>query len=204
MRVQLLPGTLKWIKVYPMLTADGARELAYKEPWLYHVVWKSDLRARETIASDGLAPGRMRHHWHPLFKPRPAHVYLATRRYLERAAWWMRSGSIDDLYAVSTKFLVPGRINPDEDHFSGDGITACDNLGLHRPPDMDLWRVFGSSLVPSYGTWADQVGLGSDPNHVIYSVRQGSLAYNGVVPPKALMRWDNTTTKWNLGSDPNG
>lgn len=186
-----------------MLTMDGARKLAYKEPWLYHIVWKTDQRARETIASDGLASGQVRHRWHPLFEPRPGHVYLATRRYLTAAAWWARSGTVDDLYAVNTSVLVPGRLNPDEDHFSAGAAVACDRFNLPRPASLDLWSIFGTKVVPSFGSWADQVSLGSDPAQTAYSAARGSLAYCGVVPPKALRRWDETAQKW-IGSDANG
>jgi hypothetical protein len=172
-----------------MLTTDDGKELAYKHPWLYHVVWRSDERSRETVASDGLTHGQIRHRWHDLFKPRPGHVYLATHKYLSTAAWWLQRGG-DDIYAVDTRHLVAARVSADEDHFTGINDAACDRFGLFRPPGMELWKTFGSEVVPSFGDWAEQVELGSDPAHVRLSVDNGSVAYRGVVPPKALRRWD--------------
>lgn len=171
-----------------MLTADGARELAYRHPWLYHNVWKSDEEARCTIASDGLTYGKSRHNWHPLYKPRHGHVYLATHDYLN--SWWLQSGANDDLYAVDTHILLASRINPDEDHF-----IDCNRFGLHRPPDINLWKLF-KSVIPSYGDWAEQVELGSNPQHVVHSINRGSIAYAGVVPPSALLRWDVIAKEW--------
>jgi hypothetical protein len=178
-----------------MLTRDGAQKLAYRVPWLYHVVHRSDEGARETIGSDGLTPGRSRHCWHPTFKPRQGHVYLATHRYLTAAPWnlWRKG---DDLYAVDVGCLVPARINPDEDHFIEGGTGACDKFRLPRPAGQDLWKLFGPKFVPSYGDWADQVDLGSHPTHTAYSASRGSLAYSGVVPPKALRRWDEVSRQW--------
>lgn len=174
-----------------MLTKDGARRLAYKVPWLYHVVHRSEEVTRETITSDGIAPGPSRHNWHPLFRPRPGHVYLATRSYLSTRSFnlW-REG--DDLYAIRTSSLLAERVNPDEDHFIGSDIGMCSQFHLPPPACMDLWKMFGSSVVPSYGDWADQVELGSDPAHTVHSASRGSLAYSGVVPPKALRWWDGT------------
>lgn len=178
-----------------MLTTDGMRELAYRRPWFYHVVWQPDERSRETVASDGLAPGHSRRYWHPLFMPRRGHVYLATTsHYLSE--WWMQSRSGNDVYAVATRFLSAGRINPDEDHFSADSVDTCDRFRLSRPADMELWKLFGSVAVPSYGDWADEVGLGSVPAHTAFSVSKGSVAYAGVVPPKALLRWDEGARVW--------
>lgn len=173
-----------------MLTKDGHREMAHRWPWLYHVVHRSDDRARETVASDGLAVGQSRRRWHPLFEPRPGHVYLATHGYLTAACWnlWCQG---DDLYAVSTRHLVAARINPDEDHFSAHFTPACDQFRLPPPAGESLWKLF-PKVVPSFGAWADQVDLGSDPAQTAYSVRRGSLAYCGVVPPTALQRWDGT------------
>lgn len=184
-----------------MLTRDGAAKLAYRHPWLYHVVHRADEGTRETVASDGLAPGPSRHRWHPLFTPRPGHVYLATMGYISSAPWnlW-RQG--DEMYAVDTSLLVPDRVNPDEDNFSTHMAGACDRFNLPRPAGMELWKMF-RSVVPSYGDWADQVDLGSDPAHIAHSLRHGSLAYRGVIPPTALRRWDGK--QWSvLGSDPNG
>lgn len=178
-----------------MLTTDDGRELAYRHPWLYHVVWRADDRTRETVVSDGLTAGRSRHNWHHLFKPRPRHVYLATHSYLTEAAWWLRSVG-DDLYAVDTRCLIARHVNPDEDHFAGSSANACDKFGLFRPPGMELWRTFGSKAVPSFGDWADQVGLGSSSAHTAYSLNRGSVAYEGVVPPRSLLRWDEEANVW--------
>lgn len=179
-----------------MLTTDDAKELAYRYPWLYHVVKRSDAAARETVASDGLVSGHSRRYWHPLWRPRSGHVYLATHGYLATRTFnlWCEG---DELYAVATKHLVPARVNPDEDHFSGRwNETACDQFRLLRPPGQNLWDTFGESVVPSFGDWADQVDLGSDPATTVHSLKGGSVAYNGVVPPTALQRWDAVKEAW--------
>ena len=156
--------------------------------WLYHVVHRADSQTRETVASDGLVSGQSRRNWHPLYRPRAGYVYLSTRRYLTEACWnlW-REG--DELYAVDTRLLRLARLNPDEDHFSGERAAACDQFHLHRPAGLELWDMFGARVVPSFGDWAEQIDLGSDPAHTAYSLRMGSVAYSGVVPPTALRRW---------------
>lgn len=177
-----------------MLTRDGGRELAHRHPWLYHVVWKADEKTRETVASDGLVSGTPRHRWHPVFKPRCGHVYLATHRYLGSAHWNLRH-AVEDIYAVRTTALLASRVNPDEDHFTATFAPACDQFNLTRPLDHKLWDTFKDAITP-YGDWAEQVGLGSDPKHTIHSINRGSVAYAGVVPPTALRRWDEARQSW--------
>lgn len=179
------------------MTSESMAEMRYRHPWLYHVVWRSDECARGTVASDGLVAGELRHRWHPLFAPRPGHVYLATHSYLDEASSWIWSAQrTDDLYAVDTSHLVASRVNPDEDHFTASRSNACDPFHLQPAAGMDLWKMFGSAVVPSFGDWADQIGLGSDPAHAVHSLSGGSVAYAGVVPPKALLRWDEDAAEW--------
>ena len=177
-----------------MLTRDGGQELAYKHHWLYHVVWRADATSRETVASDGLTAGRCRHNWHPLFKPRPGHVYLATMDYVNESVGWIRH-SAEDFYAIDTRYLEAHLVNADEDHFSGGNAGSCDRFGIARPPGMELYKAFGSAIVPSFGEWAEQVELGSEA-HTRFSMDRGSIAYRGVVPPRALQRWDEERKTW--------
>ena len=44
--------------------------------------------------------------------------------------------------------------------------------------------------VPSWGEWADGVDLGRDSSTTLYSLRMGSIAYRGGVPPAALLSFE--------------
>jgi hypothetical protein len=114
---------------------------------------------------------------------------------------WLTNDTVCDVFAVDTSQLDRRRINPDEDHFrtddEADGVdgnmlgdrAACQAFRLPLPPtpwQYDWVTYLNLAPLPSYGDWAEAVGLGGNPTETRYSVHRGSIAYKGTIPPLAI------------------
>lgn len=172
-------------------------------PTMYHVVYRSDLDTRQSIQDNGLVFGRPRHVWHPLWAPRPGHVYLATETKMSRVRQWGDQSSPVDIFAVDTAHLMRENVNPDEDWFvpsdyaidfgtsdvEGEEFTKhpIEVFKLSPPPNPWVydWAKYMGASVPSFGEWAEQVDL-STAEQTRFSLNKGTIAYRGEVPPVAL------------------
>ena len=178
---------------------------------LYHVVYRADHETRQSVEENGLVAGVPRHFWGRQWWPRDGHVYLATSGYLKGVRGWGRQECPVDVYAVDSAALVASRVNADEDHFiTNDWVTgganmigdrhACQAFHLPFPPTPWMWQwaeYLKLHPLPTYGEWAEAVDLGGDPAQTAYSLKRGSIAYRGDVPPSAL-RLIHTTVE-NVG-----
>lgn len=184
-----------------MLDSTGYAELIKRKPLLVHLVWEPDQAKLDSILEHGLASGGNSHygsHW----ASRPGHVYLAD------AAYAVSAGHLETLrasrprvFCVDTAKLEPASVNPDEDHFLPNNPMDLGTRNqidgrhvlryFHKPwPPAQWLREWTDYLrlpsLPSLGEWAEQSNLGHDPAETLYSIRKGSLAYRGVIPPDAL------------------
>lgn len=172
-------------------------------PKLYHVVYRADLETRQSVRDNGLVSGRSRHEWHPQWAPRPGHVYLATSKKLARVRQWGKKDYPVDVFSVDTTYLARQHVNPDEDWFIPSDYTTdfgttdvegnvfakhpLEVFKLPPPPNPWVWEwaTYMKASVPSFGEWADLVGL-STPEQTRFSLSKGTVAYRGEVPPVAL------------------
>jgi hypothetical protein len=182
-----------------MLDATGFAELCVRRPFLFHVVHDTQEAKLDSILSCGLE--RTRSHYEGFWESRPRHVYMGSKDYVGSGYLsGLREDGPYSVLRVDVAKLDRERINPDEDHFQTQnfldekqrnfvgGKHVCAVFGIEFPPTHWLWE-WGEWLhksVGSLGDWAEAVNLGSDPRHVRHSMRRGSLAYDGIVPPAAL------------------
>jgi 2'-5' RNA ligase len=139
-------------------------------------------------------PATSRSQWTGQYlEPRAGHVYLGTA---SRAGAYARSRG--GMVAVDMRKLDPSKMNADEDSFQSDQLQwrngeADENHPVNRtwefdpppePPDYS-----GDEPRESLGGWADRIGLGNrDVQETHHSLtNHGSIAYNGTVPPEAIM-----------------
>jgi hypothetical protein len=182
-----------------MLDTLGYGELTARRPFFYHFLWRTDDAKLDSVLTHGLE--RVDSHWDGLWRSRPNHVYIGDMSRI-RAIFTQGCRATKqpwDLLRVDTSLLERHRFNADEDHFTtGDypelsknrvnDKHACQYFHKPFPPTQWIydWGKYLRFPIPSLGEWADAVGLGDDPAEVRYSMSKGSVAYRGVIPPKAL------------------
>lgn len=128
-----------------------------------------------------------RSNYNGFLEPRSDHVYLGDYETAGRYA----PNHTTPMLRIDLRKLDPHQMSADEDHFQNNpyNINAqpihpiVDKVHEYEaPPDPDYYEPGGQTL----GQWADQIGLGNEPEETHHSMRQGSMAYNGVVPPEAI------------------
>lgn len=179
-----------------MLDSTGFAALTARRPELYHLVAYSSEERLTSVMEHGLERAETR--YSGVWRSRENHVYLADSARIKSLFFESDSKWGDyDLLAINTGMLDRKRINADEDWFATGGNFAYNRIGdkhacqvFRRPfPPCQWTHQWADYLklapLPSLGEWADQVNLGT-PAETRYSIRKGSVAYNGVVPPDAL------------------
>ncbi len=183
-----------------MIDSDGYAELVACRPVLFHYVWNADVATLDSIVANGLE--RQWSRYDGFWRSRPGHVYLGELDALRRifAADENECQYPYALLSIATAWLEPQKINPDEDHFLTSMFPeasrnkvgerhACQHFGHEFPPTEWMWEwaeYLKCWRLPSLGEWADAVGLGKHPDEARYSMSKGTLAYDGVIPPRAL------------------
>lgn len=114
--------------------------------------------------------------------PRSGHVYLGDYDTSSRYA----PNHTSPLLRIDLRKLDPTNISADEDHFTTNRWQSpvVDKVWEYEPPPNPEYHVPGEGQ--TLGEWADQIGLGNDPEETHHSMKQGSMAYNGIVPPEAI------------------
>lgn len=135
-------------------------------------------------------------------QPRAGHTYIGQEKY---AAPYAKQGG--KLLKIDLRKLDPAKMNADEDHFNMEfgnhtpsKFPVVRDIHEFNPPPSEMYfdpddEGGGESL----GAWADDaLGRSQDTTH--HSMSQGSMAYNGVIPPEAIsLHTPGTVTGQPLG-----
>lgn len=137
----------------------------------------------ENVSSAGPAS---RSSWAGKFQqPRSGHAYLGSEKY---AAPYLKFGG--QMLKVDLRKLDPSKMNADEDHFvqhSNTSPLVNQIRAFDPPPSPDYYH---SERGETLGDWADRLELGHNPEETHHSMSQGSMAYNGHIPPEAISLYD--------------
>ena len=168
----------------------------------YHCVIDATAERVNSVLENGLE--RTTTHFSGMWQSRPKHVYMGDVKTVKRAV--LNSAKEREvpyaIFRVDCGLLDRRKVNADEDHFITQnfydfrqsanvigGRHACEVFHRPFPPSEWMWewtQYMGWRALPTLGEWAEQVDLGSNPAETRYSMLRGSIAYEGVVPPKAL------------------
>lgn len=141
---------------------------------------------------DGEDPEANPHSWGGFYQTRPDHVYLGTPGFIKPG--FHKNERDQRVYEVPLRVdlrkLDPTKLKADEDQARrmwSDWISDNPTNPLggwmeeNHPPDAGMW---GPGL-QDLGNWADEVDLDEEP-WVNDSLREGSIAHEGPIPPEAI------------------